>query len=162
MVVIGADQMVGRARLRGASFVIAMILAIATARADDGYQKAGGLAVYLGIVPAAVVRGHPMNHAESTMHGGPGTARHQYHLVVAVFDAQSGARVENARVSATISGLGHVGQQTVQLDPMKIENTVTYGNFVTLSGNDRYDIAVDITVPGRSRPVSVTFPSDHQ
>lgn len=95
------------------------------------------------------------------MHGGPGTAPHQQHLVVAVFDDQTGARVQNASVSATISGLGHVGQQTIQLEPMKIENTITYGGFVTLSGNDRYAIAVEITVPGRSRPISVTFSSDH-
>jgi hypothetical protein len=44
---------------------------------------------------------------------------------------------------------------------MKIANTITYGGFVALPGNDRYDIVVDITIPGRSRPVSVTFTSDH-
>ncbi len=150
-----------QAWLRSTGVLIAMMFALGTALADDGYQKAGGLAVYVGIVPAPVVRGHPTGHPESTMHGGPGTARHQQHLVVAVFDDQTGARVENASVSATISGLGHVGQQTIQLEPMKIENTITYGGFVTLSGNDRYDIAVEITVPGRSRPISVTFSSDH-
>jgi hypothetical protein len=147
--------------LRAAGILFIMMLAIATANADDGYRKADDLAVYLGIVPAPVVRGHPTSHPESTMHGGPGTARHQQHIVVAVFDAQTGARVENARLSATISGLGHVGQQTIQLEPMTVENTITYGGFVTLSGNDRYDIAIEITVPGRPSPVSVTFSSDH-
>ncbi|MGA0565039.1 hypothetical protein ACO2RV_21560 [Ancylobacter sp. VNQ12] len=137
-----------------------MMFALGVASADDGYRSADGLAVYLGIVPASVVRGHPISHAESTMHGSAGTARHQQHIVVAVFNAQSGARVENAQVSARVGGLGHVGEQSVQLDPMKIANTITYGGFVTLPGNDRYKIVVVITIPGRSRPVSVTFSSD--
>jgi hypothetical protein len=153
--------MVVRAWLRRAVVVIAMMFAIGTAVADDGYRQADGLSVYLGLMPAAVVRGHPAAHSESTMHGGAGTGRHQQHIVVAVFDAQTGARIENASVSATIGGLGHVGQKAVQLDPMKIENTVTYGGFITLPGNDRYAIAVAIIVPGRPRQVSVTFSSDH-
>ncbi len=69
---------------------------------------------------------------------------------MAVFDVQTGERLENARVSATIGGLGHVGQQTIQLDPMKIENTITYGGFVTLPGNGRYDIVVEMNIPERS------------
>lgn len=153
--------MVARIRRRCAGILIAMILALGPALADDGYRNADGLAVYLGIVPAAVLRGHPMAHAESTMHGGAGTARHQQHLVVAVFDERSGARVENAQVSARIEGLGHVGEQSIRLDPMKIANTITYGGFIAFPGNDRYDIVVDIAIPGRSRPVSVTFSSDH-
>ena len=154
--------MVVRAWLQGAGVLVAMLFSIGAAVADDGYRQADGLTVYLGLMPAAVVRGHPTTHSESTMHGGAGTSRHQQHIIVAVFDAQTGARVENARVAATVGGLGHTGQQTVQLDPMKIENTVTYGGFVTLPGNDRYQIAVAINVPGRSHPVSVTFSSDHR
>ena len=153
--------MVVRAWLRRAVVVIAMMFAIGTAVADDGYRQADGLSVYLGLMPAAVVRGHRAAHSESTMHGGAGTGRHQQHIVVAVFDAQTAARIENARVLATIGGIGHVGQQTVELDPMRIENTVTYGGFVTLPGNDRYEFAVAIIVPGRSRPVSMTFSSAH-
>lgn len=153
--------MVARIWRRCAGVLITIALALGPALADDGYRNADGLAVYLGIVPAAVVHGHPTTHAESTMHGGAGTAGHLQHIVVAVFDARSGARVENAQVSARIGGLGHVGEQSVRLDPMKIANTITYGGFVTLPGNDRYDIVVDIAIPGRSRPVSVTFSSDH-
>lgn len=161
MGVIGAVEWVGRVSVRGAAVFVAMMLAIGAALGNDGYQKSDGLAVYLGIVPAALVRGHPSSHAEGTMHGGPGTAPHQQHIVVAVFGAETGARVENARVSATVASLGHVGRQTVQLEPMKIANTITYGAFVKLSGNDRYEIVVEISAPGRSRPVSVTFSSEH-
>lgn len=139
----------------------AVMVMIGNALAGDGYQTSDGLAVYLGIVPAAVVRGHPASHPERSMHGGAGSARHQQHVVVAVFDAATGERVENARVSATIAGLGDVGRQTVEFEPMTIANTVTYGAFSTLPGNDRYQIELDISVPDRARPVSVTFSSEH-
>lgn len=141
--------------------VVALMLAIGGALADDNYQASDGLAVYLGIVAAAVVRGHPSSHAEGAMHGAAGSGRHQQHIVVAVFDAETGMRVENARVSARIAGLGDVGRQATELEPMTIANTVTYGGFVTLPGNDRYEIVVDISVPGRARAVSVKFSSEH-
>jgi len=157
----GGSALVARVSMSFISAGVAMMLMIAGALADDGYQTADGLAVYLGIVPAAVVRGHPSNHPEGAMHGGAGSDRHQQHLVVAVFDVATGKRVENARVSATIAGLGDVGRQSLEFEPMTIADTVTYGAFATLPGNDRYEIEVDISVPGRARNVSVTFSSEH-
>jgi hypothetical protein len=153
--------MVRRALISCIGGGVGLMLAIGGALADDNYQTSDGLAVYLGIVPAAVVRGHPSSHAESAMHGGAGSGRRQQHIVVAVFDAATGARVENARVSARIAGLGDVGRQATELEPMTIANTVTYGAFVTLPANDRYEIAVDISVPGRATAVSVKFSSKH-
>ena len=155
------SDMVGGALRRCAGVAVAMMVATGGALANDGYQTSDGLAVYFGIVPAAVVRGHPSSHAEGAMHGGAGTARHQQHVVVAVFDAETGVRVENARVSARIAGLGDLGRQAIELEPMTIANTVTYGAFVTLPGNDRYEISVDIAAPGRPRTVSVKFSSEH-
>jgi hypothetical protein len=37
---------------------------------DAQFKTVAGLAVYLGVVPAAIVKGHPSGHAEQTMHGG--------------------------------------------------------------------------------------------
>jgi hypothetical protein len=141
--------------------LLSVMLTAGTAQADDGYRAAGGLAVYLGLVPASVVRGHPVGHTEGTMHGGADPGSHQQHLVVAVFDALTGARIENAQVAASIEGLGHVGRQRVELEPMAISGTITYGGFVNFPGNDQYRIQIDITVPGRSEPVTVEFASEH-
>lgn len=141
--------------------LLSFILVAGAAQADDGYQAAGGLAVYLGVVPASVVRGHPLGHTEGTMHGGADPGSHEQHLVVAVFDAVTGARIENAQVAASIEGLGHVGRQRVELEPMAIAGTITYGGFIKLPGNDQYQIQVDITVPGRSGSVTLEFASEH-
>lgn len=143
------------------ALLVSFMLAAGPAWADDEYQSAGGLAVYFGVVPASVVRGHPPGHTEGTMHGGAEQGSHQKHLVVAVFDAATGARIENAQVVASIEGFGHVGRQRVELEPMAIAGTITYGGFVNFPGNDQYRIQVDITVPGRSGPVTVEFASDH-
>jgi len=44
---------------------------------------------------------------------------------------------------------------------MAIAGTVTYGGFVNLPGNDRYQIGVEVRVPGRSAPVRVDFAYEH-
>jgi hypothetical protein len=128
----------------------------ASAEENENYKVAQGLGVYLGILPAGMVKG-----PKAIMHGGAPRGQHEYHIIIAVFDAATSERVENAKVTATVSGLGHVGQNTLELEPMAIAGTVTYGGFVDLRGNDRYDIAVDISVPGRNAPVRVSFTYEH-
>jgi hypothetical protein len=145
-----------------ASLLLGLIPISGGALAEDGgYQTADGLAVYLGIIPASVVKGHPSTHTEGAMHEGVRWGPHTRHIVVAVFDAATGRRVENAKVEANIEGLGHVGQQRITLDPMLIASTVTYGSFVTLGGNEQYEIRLEIMVPGRTGPVVVKFSSEH-
>jgi hypothetical protein len=129
----------------------------ASAQEGESYKVADGLGVYLGVLPAAIVRGQP----EERMHGGVPSGAHEYHIIIAVFDAATGARVEDAKVNATVSGLGHVGGRLVHLKPMTIAGTVTYGQFVALPGEDIYDIAVDIFVPGRESPVRADFAYQH-
>lgn len=128
---------------------------------DENYKVAQVLGVYLGVLPAAIARGHLESHPEATMHGGASRGLHEYHIIIAVFEAATGARIENAKVTATVSGLGHVGQNSVVLEPMAIAGTVTYGGFITLPGSDRYDILVDIRVPGRPVPARVSFTYQH-
>lgn len=140
-----------------------MLMLIGPAAADDtaNYQTVDGLGVYLGIVPAAIVKGHPKGHTEAEMHGGPPKGGHAYHIVIAIFEEQSGARVENARVSAMVAGAGHVGGTNFSLEPMSIADTITYGGFIDLLPTERYQIVVTIGIPGRPEPVRVTFAQEH-
>lgn len=95
------------------------------------------------------------------MHSGTRGGPHEQHVVVAIFDTASGERVEDASVVVTVSGLGHVGHRRIALEPMAIAGTVTYGAFVDLPGRDRYQLEVDIEVPGRTDTVRVVFPNEH-
>lgn len=117
-----------------------------------------GLTVYIGLMPAEIVRGHPPSHAEAQAHGGAPRGAHQYHVVVAVFDAGTGARIENAKVVARVSALGLAGSQKT-LEPMKIADTITYGNYFDLPGSGKYQIVVEIERPQGA--AKFEFPYDH-
>ena len=137
------------------------LAAIAPSQASDhNYRAAGDLGVYLGVVPAQIVRGHLASHPEQTMHGGAPDGRHQYHIMVAIFEQPSGARVTDAEVSAKVSGEGHVGARELNLEPMTIADAITYGNFIALPGSDRYTIEVHVTRPGKGEN-TVTFSYRH-
>lgn len=95
------------------------------------------------------------------MHGGVPEGRHQYHLVLALFDAASGARIETARVSVEVTGLGHIGSTRLDLEPMKIADTVTWGTFVELPGRDSYDLSFTVVLPGRAKAIVLPFSYAH-
>lgn len=138
------------------TFLVVFVAAGPASADEENYKVVQGMGVYLGILPAGMVRG-----PEAGMHGGAPRGGHQYHIIIAVFDADTGARVESAKVTANVSGLGHVGGRSFELEPMAIAGTVTHGGFVNLPGSDRYDIAVDIGVPGHNAPVRVNFTYQH-
>ena len=50
-------------------------------------QVVDGVAIYFGVMPAELVRGHPREHPESGMHGDPPVG--ESHLLVALFDERS-------------------------------------------------------------------------
>lgn len=142
-----------------ATFVAVAVPDVAAQDAQSKVEQ--GLVAYLGILPAALVKGHDPEHSESTMHGGSTSGQHEYHILVAVFEESTGLRVSNADVFATIAGLGHVGGMRVQLEPMKIADTTTYGNFVTFPGADLYTITVLVRRSEASHPVAFEFSYDH-
>jgi hypothetical protein len=121
-------------------------------------KTAGGMTVYVGVVPAEIVKGLGK---EPPMHGGVPKGAHQYHLVAAVFDAAGGARVADAAVNAQISGIGLSGEKK-KLEPMDIANTTSYGGFFDLPGRDLYTIRLTIGRPGQPRPVDMEFKYDHR
>jgi hypothetical protein len=124
---------------------------------DDSSRTGGGITVYLGVVPAAQVKGQGVG----MMHGGAPKGPHDYHIVAAVFDAATGARISDAMVTAKVSGLTLSGTET-RLEPMDIANTITYGGFVRLPGADLYEIRLTIQRPAVDRSVVLEFKYDHR
>ena len=137
-----------------AGSVVAATAALAQGT-DDYMRTAGGLGVYLGVMPAELVKGQPV------MHGGVPAGRHEDHVVVAIFDAASGARVSDATVTARVSGLGLSGSEKT-LEPMNIADTVTYGGFFNLPGADLYTIRVTVRRTPSQQPVVLDFRYDHR
>lgn len=128
---------------------------------DANSMVLDGVLAYLGVLPAAIVRGHPRHHAENAMHGGVPDGRHQYHILLALFEAASGTRIETAKVSVETMGLGHVGGTRLNLEAMMIADTVTWGTFAELPGRDSYQLSFDVLLPDRAKPIMFTFTYSH-
>lgn len=120
-----------------------------------------GLTVYFGVVPAEIARGVAKGHGETDMHGGQPSRPTTYHLIVAVFNAVNGERIIDAKVTASMT---RPGPETPPkpLQPMKIANTVTYGNFFDLPEDGIYRIRLSITRKGSMRPIEIDLTYDHE
>lgn len=133
----------------------------ASAGAGGLYQKAGGIEAYIGFVPAEITQGHAATKADKPMHDGVPRGHHQYHLVAAVFESDSGARISDAMVTAQVSGLALSGPRKA-MDPMTIAGTTTYGAYFELPGADLYTIVLTIKRAGATKPVTLKFTYDHR
>ena len=119
----------------GALATLGFILCVLNSIAVGESKTSGGLTVYLGVVPAEIVKGPSPHSAEQPMHGRIPRGPHEYHVVAAVFDAATGARVSDASVTARVSGLGLSGPSK-KLEAMEITGARSYGAFFNLPGRD--------------------------
>jgi hypothetical protein len=131
-----------------------LLLVSATAAAGGYQQVADGVAIYFGILPAELVRGHPQEHPEGQMHGGVPVGEN--HIMVALFEDKTGKRITRAEVTATITGPGNFKAEK-KLDPMIIAGAATFGNYFTMPGPGPYRIAVRIRTPGIGHDIKTTF-----
>ena len=143
----------------GALALFLYVSGAVSAAVDEPYRTADGVQVYLGVMPAALLRAHPEPHHERKMHGGAPADRNNYHLLVAVFDQASGARIEDAKVEAEVAPLGLAGARK-QLEAMTVAGAVTYGDYFGMEHGDLYRIRLWIVRPGVDRPVEVEFSYD--
>lgn len=138
--------------------VVGLLFAPATSDAGvvDGVQTADGLTIYLGVVPAALVRGHPTDHPEARMHGGAPRSSHSMHIVAAVFDKASEARITKATVTAHILEPGGI-QRSVRLQPMTVAGALTFGGYTTFARGIDYRIGIRVDRPPHMQPERQTL-----
>src|SRR5690242_9701586 len=135
--------------------VLPALLIVFTAVAAPAYEQVvDGVAIYFGIVPAQLVRGHPRQHPEGEMHGGPRAGEN--HIVVALFEDKSGQRITTAEIHATITGPKGFRVEKI-LEPMIMANAATFGNYFEMLGPGPYRIVLRIRVPGATRDLQAAF-----
>ena len=138
----------------------------AAAPADAGVVNAArtvnSTIVYLGIVPAALTRNHPGDVRGTLMHGGTADRSiHNVHVMVALFDRATGARIRDARVRARF--LGERGRKwSVRLQPMTVNGALTYGGYTNLGADEEPTVSVDIVRQFAGRPRMVTARFDYR
>jgi len=128
---------------------------------DGDFRQAGGLVIYLVVIPAAIVRGHPPEHTGRGLHGGVPAGRYVHHLLVALFDAATGARITDVEVTAAVHGLSHPPGNRIELGPMTVAGASAYGGFATLPARDDYQIEVEVRRPGAPAPTRAVFHHRH-
>lgn len=137
------------------------ILSPALADTTGEGKTVGNVIIYMGLLPAEMIRGHPNQHPEATMHGGMPGGTGEYHLVIALFNARNGQRISNAEVWARVSEVGLAGEEQ-KLEPMLIAGTETYGNFVRMVGAAQFRISLRIRIPGEADEIKAEFDHRHQ
>jgi hypothetical protein len=147
-----------RAALAG---IGALALSAAFAADSSQHKVVNGVAIYLGVMPAEMILGHPRAHSEAGMHAGVPAGQHQQHVVVALFDNATGKRISGAKVSAWVHETNLAGARK-KLEPMLIAGTVSYGNYfnVPATGNP-YRIRVRIELPGAAEAIEAQFDYQH-
>jgi len=135
----------------------------ATAGVMNGRQVVDSTIVYLGIVPAALTRNHPGDVEGTLMHGGTrDKSIHNVHVIVALFDRATGARIANSRVLARF--LGERGRKwSVRLQQMVVNGALTYGAYTSLGTDEEPSVFIDVRrmVAGKSRTVTARFEYEH-
>jgi hypothetical protein len=132
-----------------------LLLVVSATAAESSYRQiVDGVAVYFGMMPAELVRGHPQEHPEGQMHGG--TPVGENHIMVALFEDKTGKRITRAEVTATITGPGNFKAEK-KLEPMIIAGAASYGNYFNMPGPGPYRIALRIRTADIGHDIEATF-----
>jgi hypothetical protein len=142
-----------------------LTLAPSGAYADQLNRSAtkSGVIVHFGIVSAEKARSVARGASDPVeLASAPGLSR--YHLVVALFDKATGERISDATVNATVTGPGPKSRPHTQVKPLqelKVNDTVTYGNYFDMPWRGRYRIDLSIMRRNTAKPTSVRLTYDH-
>lgn len=140
--------------------LFAMLVTTAQASGPSNQKSVQGVSIYLGVVPASVVYDHDPEHPERKMHGGTPDSSHNEHVMVALFDEQSGERIRSAEVTAEVS---RPGLQPIrkELEPMAIAGAMTFGNYFKMAEDGTYRIELIIQRKGQADSVGAVFEHEH-
>ncbi|HKS56479.1 MAG TPA: hypothetical protein VJS12_14400 [Steroidobacteraceae bacterium] len=156
----------GSARTQAAFTAVLAMIALGACGHDRELpadsQVADGMAIYLGVMPAELIRGHSTALGDPpALHGAAPEAAGSHHVVVALFDAKTGARITDARIRADVGDRSYNHGPAKPLEPMQIAGTTTYGNFFPMQGQDAWRIHLTIERPHVAHVTEADFRYEH-
>lgn len=143
--------------LFGALFTCALVVFSSATSAEHWgrTQTVNGLDIYLGVVSAKVLRQDPDRYPDHEQAKLP-SGKDMYHVMLALFDKTSGARITDAVVEARVAPLAF-GGPTRPLNPILVAGVLTYCNYFRISPSDTTVIQAEIRRPGVARVVRARF-----
>ena len=152
-----------RARMQWTCILAPLIvlgLMFGTARAaginPDQPIRVDGIELFFGFVPAEILRGHPREHDEQTMHGGVPSGRGVHHLIISVFDAKTRTRITDAAVTGSVTEVG-MATQNRKLEAMAFGGAMSYGNYFAMPNQGPYEIVVNVRRPSDGKTATARF-----
>lgn len=133
-----------------AFFSSVLLLSITNSYASDSnwHVDTKSYRVYLGVVPASVIKNDPvLIDREKSLHGGThNTSSTSQHVMVSIFTKDGNKRVLNATAVAKVRNKKYISGTNIEkpLEKMLTSGTVTYGNYFDLPKNGKYDIEIAI------------------
>lgn len=120
------------------------------------------MTIYLDVMPAELAKGHPLDPRDpGALHGGAPRHSGSHHVVVAFFDAKTGARIGDARIHAGVGDRSPNQEPDTWLEPMQINGTLTYGKFFRMQGRGEWRSHLEIFRTGVVRPLEADFGYEH-
>lgn len=119
-------------------------------------QVVEGLRFEHGVTDRGASVTHDPAEPAAQVHGG--AAEGADHVTLAVFDAKTNARVDDATVMLNIKGPGYPGHGSLPLQPGTVNGDTIYGGSVSLRYPGHYRLTFHAARPGRQyNPVKAVF-----
>lgn len=130
---------------------LALILAgvfLASGWLDQPAPQSDRLTINLGVVPATMIREqYGADSPEAEAYGGIPDDEDIYLVTAAVHDRNTGERIENATVEATVGRPGMSGESKT-LRPATFAGAVTFGNYFHMPKSGTYQINLNVDRAG--------------
>ena len=152
-----AYQVLTGVRTGAVLIALGLTFSMAQAAALNPVQpiRLDGMDLFFGIIPAEIVRGHPSDHEERSMHGGVPRGK-MHHLVISVFDTKTSARITDATLTGSVTEPG-MAIQRKPLESMSFGGAVSYGNYFAMPNQGPYEIVVNVQRPGDGKMATARF-----
>jgi hypothetical protein len=125
-------------------------------------QTVDGMTVEMGVLPAELIQGQLTTPGgPDALHGGTAPDSSSHHIVVAVFDAKTGARITDARIRAGVGNRSYNHEPEKPLEPMEINGAMTYGGFFPMPGQGVWRIHLLVQRIGEPKAVEANFAYEH-
>ena len=146
-----------------AVFAIGAVLPARPGAGADGqpfHKTAGNYSVYLAVMPTEIVRGPLAPEIPGASLQRAPAARDTHQVMVSIFDARTGLRVNGLQVKARVAALGFSGERRA-LEATSVAGATVYMNGFPMLGRGPFRVDVEFGAPGNPHSQHVRFYFTH-